>query len=292
MEKHLSFFKFSRFFLLLRKDFMENYRRYIWQFLLLTLFILVANWMRLKSLYTNVGQDWISANFHPNYFQSATTNAVINNAALAIIIVTMLGIADFSSNLNTKGRRIQLLMCPATSFEKFISNLTLLYGKIFVLFPLALLCEELIRVVLLSLFFPTKYIFFADLCGPAVVSNPDLLPLGNPIGIAVLSFFVLGGTIWPKRPAVYTVLFATAIAVVTFFVNYIFAMLCFGDMGSFIQAAASRSNFFMDLFHQHENWIEAHRINLWTYFLYLVSLINLTLAYFRFKEMDINNRFK
>ncbi|MFA6872850.1 MAG: hypothetical protein WCQ86_02555 [Bacteroidaceae bacterium] len=292
MEKHFSFFKFSRFLLLLRKDFMENYRRYIWQFLFLTLFVLVANWMRLRFIYTDVGQDWNSADFYPNYFQSATTDAVINNAALTLAIVTMLGIFDLSSSFNTKGRRIQLLMCPATSFEKFISNLTLLFGKILVLFPLALLFEELIRVVLLSLFFPAKYIFFANLCGPVVVSDPDLLSLGNPIGIAILSFFILGGIIWPNRPVVYTVLFAPAIAVVTFFVGYVFVILCFGDIGSFAQAAETRSNFFFDLFHQHENWIQAHWISLWTCFLYLVSLTNVTLAYFRFKEMDINNRFK
>ncbi len=292
MEKHLSFFNFSRFLLLLRKDFMENYRRYIWQFLVWTLFILVANWMRLNSLYTNIGQDWGSANFYPNYFQSATTSAIPDNVALTLCLVASLGIRDFSSSFNTKGQRVQFLMCPATSFEKFISNLCLFFSKIFVMYPLALLCEELIRVALLSLFFPAKYIFFPAIFGPFLIPSLDSIPLGIAIGFTIISFFILGGIIWPKRPAVYTILFAAAIVVVTFFVDYLFAMLCFGDMGLFIQSAASRSNLFIDLFENHEDWLEAHSLDLSICFLYIVSIANVTLAYFRFKEMDINNRFK
>jgi len=303
MEKHLSFFKFSRFFLLLRKDSMENYRRYIFQFLFLILFLLVSNWFRLRSIYENVDHNLNSWGFLPTDFQHATTRAVLGSIPLVLTGVAIMASLDFSAGFNTKGRRIQFLMYPITSFEKFVSGLCVFLSKFFVILPLALLGEELIRVVLLSLAFPTNYIFFPEFSHlfPLLGANPSEYFLTDSLkaffiavasGIMISSFLILGEIIWPKKGVFYATLSVFGVLIITFFVSYAFARVCFGDIDQFLYAVRLEDNPFINQFIPYKEWIVVHFRTLLSSFLYLVSLVNFMLAYYRFKEMDVNNRFK
>lgn len=130
------YFSFSRLGLVMKRDFMENWKTNLYRFLgPYTIFLLVMWFSSMNMTNFNEFSDIVSATFFSVLFFGGSFTA-------SYVLETM----------NTQQKRTSFLMLPATTFEKFFARFLYVTLGFVVLSTIALLFAEVTRFLLLPLF--------------------------------------------------------------------------------------------------------------------------------------------
>ena len=188
------YFSFSRLGLVMKRDFMENWKTNLYRFLgPYTIFLLVMWFSSMNMTNFNEFSDIVSATFFSVLFFGGSFTA-------SYVLETM----------NTQQKRISFLMLPATSFEKFLARFLYVTLGFVVLSTIALLLAEVTRFLLLPLFdLPDT---FKQSTLPSVWQTIMNVRTFNFNGSGIMesvvgwlfliwihSFFLLGGCRWYKN---------------------------------------------------------------------------------------------
>ena len=130
------YFSFSRLGLVMKRDFMENWKTNLYRFLgPYTIFLLVMWFSSMNMTNFNEFSDIVSVTFFSVLFFGGSFT-------VSYALETM----------NTQQKRISFLMLPATSFEKFFARFLYVTVGFVVLSTIALLLAEVTRFLLLPMF--------------------------------------------------------------------------------------------------------------------------------------------
>ena len=130
------YFSFSRLGLVMKRDFMENWKTNLYRFLgPYTIFLLVMWFSSMNMTNFNEFSDIVSATFFSVLFFGGSFTA-------SYVLETM----------NTQQKRTSFLMLPATTFEKFFARFLYVTLGFVVLSTIALLLAEVTRFLLLPMF--------------------------------------------------------------------------------------------------------------------------------------------
>ena len=130
------YFSFSRLGLVMKRDFMENWKTNLYRFLgPYAAFLLVMSFSSMNMNNFNEFSDIVSGTFFSVLFFGGSFTA-------SYALETM----------NTQQKRISFLMLPATSFEKFFARFLYVTLGFVVLSTIALLLAEVTRFLLIPLF--------------------------------------------------------------------------------------------------------------------------------------------
>ena len=187
------YFSFSCLGLVMKRDFMENWKTNLYRFLgPYTIFLLVMWFSSMNMTNFNEFSDIVSATFFSVLFFGGSFTA-------SYVLETM----------NTQQKRTSFLMLPATTFEKFFARFLYVTLGFVVLSTIALLLAEVTRFLLLPLFdLPDT---FKQSTLPSVwqtIMNVRFNFNGSGIMESVVgwlfliwihSFFLLGGCRWYKN---------------------------------------------------------------------------------------------
>lgn len=188
------YFSFSRLGLVMKRDFMENWKTNLYRFLgPYTIFLLVMWFSSMNMTNFNEFSDIVSATFFSVLFFGGSFTA-------SYALETM----------NTQQKRTSFLMLPATTFEKFFARFLYVTLGFVVLSTIALLLAEVTRFILLPLFdLPDT---FKQSTLPSVWQTIMNVRTFNFNGSGIMesvvgwlfliwihSFFLLGGCRWYKN---------------------------------------------------------------------------------------------
>lgn len=188
------YFSFSRLGLVMKRDFMENWKTNLYRFLgPYTIFLLVMWFSSMNMTNFNEFSDIVSATFFSVLFFGGSFTA-------SYVLETM----------NTQQKRTSFLMLPATTFEKFFARFLYVTLGFVVLSTIALLLAEVTRFLLLPLFdLPDT---FKQSTLPSVWQTIMNVRTFNFNGSGIMesvvgwlfliwihSFFLLGGCRWYKN---------------------------------------------------------------------------------------------
>lgn len=188
------YFSFSRLGLVMKRDFMENWKTNLYRFLgPYTIFLLVMWFSSMNMTNFNEFSDIVSATFFSVLFFGGSFTA-------SYVLETM----------NTQQKRTSFLMLPVTTLEKFFARFLYVTLGFVVLSTIALLLAEVTRFLLLPLFdLPDT---FKQSTLPSVWQTIMNVRTFNFNGSGIMesvvgwlfliwihSFFLLGGCRWYKN---------------------------------------------------------------------------------------------
>lgn len=269
------FFSPERFLLLCKKDLMESWKTMLLRFV--TLYAILA----ILFLYIGYLQYKFPPNseYLKNYYVTATF--ICWGFGCLFASLTM-------ENMGTKIKRISYLMTPATSFEKYISRLILTVVLFIVASILAFKLADYTRVIIYSIRYPEIEIHLANIKGiigndsmQSIIQNWGQFFCGLSIYLFFQSLFVLGSTLWYKKPFIKTLAAGLIIVLAFIVIDGAFIHFAFKD---------GIRDFGNSLGYYSENASQLFSTLNVTVFFSFFTLLNWTLAYFRFKESEIINR--
>ena len=272
-----TFFSLPRFMNLCRKEMVENWR---------------SNVLRMVLMYgvMAVVMVW------NGYFRYRGTYNYQEDPAWIFLLVTFIwalwGFGCLSASftmekMKTKTSRTSMLMVPATPFEKFFSRWFVFTVVFLVIFLISYKLADYTRFIIYSLAYPEEKDFIIPVDLSHLVGERKtyytLCRTGLQFGALlsayffVQSLFVLGSSIWPKNSFLKTFASGTVIAIV-YFLLAVFMSKMFLENGNYYS-----ENVFTGM---SEDTAMSIMIVVGIFF----TLMNWTLAYFRFKESEIVNR--
>ena len=272
-----TFFSLPRFINLCRKEMVENWK---------------SNVLRMVLMYgvMAVVMVW------NGYFRYRGTYNYQEDPAWIFLLVTFIwalwGFGCLSASftmekMKTKTSRTSMLMVPATPFEKFFSRWFVFTVVFLVIFLISYKLADYTRFIIYSLAYPEEKDFIIPVDLSHLVGERKtyytLCRTGLQFGALlsayffVQSLFVLGSSIWPKNSFLKTFASGTVIAIV-YFLLAVFMSKMFLENGNYYS-----ENVFTGM---SEDTAMSIMIVVGIFF----TLMNWTLAYFRFKESEIVNR--
>ena len=202
----------------------------------------------------------------------------------AVVIMGMLGASFVMERMKTKTNRIAVLMTPATMFEKFLSRWLVFTFGFFIVFLIAFKMADWTRVLVYQICYPElgniiSSIPLSHLVGQGpywtAFHDCDHFLLVVSIYFFAHSLFVLGSSIWPKNSYVKTFTALVVIVVIYSVIGVTFAYNLFEGRSGYKVGSD----------------ISDDAVTLWsTVAFFIMSLFNWVVAYFRFKESEIINR--
>lgn len=273
-----TFFSLPRFMNLCRKEMVENWR---------------SNVLRMVLMYgvMAVVMVW-NGYFEYRYWHSGQIEDPAWTFLLVVFIWSLWGFGCLSASftmekMKTKTSRASMLMVPATPFEKFFSRWFVFTVVFLVIFLISYKLADYTRFIIYSLAYPEEKDFIIPVDLSHLVGERKtyytLCRTGLQFGALlsayffVQSLFVLGSSIWPKNSFLKTFASGTVIAIV-YFLLAVFMSKMFLENGNYYS-----ENVFTGM---SEDTAMSIMIVVGIFF----TLMNWTLAYFRFKESEIVNR--
>lgn len=282
-------FNIKRFGLLLKKDFQENFRKYLMRMLTLYgILTIVLVWFSML--------EYDSSRYIANYEVSSS----FYNNLITFTMFLMLGFGCISASflmepMSNKIRRISYLTLPSSMFEKFLSRWLVSVVGFLLVFLVAFWLADATRVLICSIGYPkadVQFIKFDYLVWNGELDSDDgreswkyLFNSGYTLTVAMSfyffmqSLFVLGATFWEKNTFIKT--FSTGFAI---FVSYI--LFCWGVISVIFDKG-------MDGFGRASN--NAFPQNTKAFCMFIMgflffALVNWVIAFFRFKESEVIKR--
>lgn len=269
-----TFFSLPRFMNLCRKEMVESWKQNVLRMVLMYgVMAIVMVW-----------NGYFQYNYVYDHTEDPAWIFLLVVFACALYVFGCLSASFTMEKMKTKTSRIAVLMTPATPFEKFFSRWLIFTFVFLVVFLLTYKLADYTRVLIYSLAYPEKdYITPVDLVH--LVGNADYntlcrtnLEFGvcTAIYFFIQSLFVLGSSIWPKNSFLktFTAVIITGIVYVLTIV-FLKQMLLRNDRSYPSLSGIMSDELFFSL-----------QIGVFAFF----TLLNWTLAYFRFKESEIINR--
>ena len=227
-------FSLSRFCLVLKRDLVENRKRYLGVFFIMFIAFLVYQFIEIKDVF-ELGQVIVLKAGQFQTYEKADYISRFVEGCLPIIygvlsLALMCAAADMSGvPLKSKASSTNYLMMPASNLEKFISRAFINTIMVIAMTCIALLCADLVRMLSLSLLKaemtwgltvsralvawiePLKEIYVGGASGYEIINNEIVRPHWE-MGLAIMavsfvvilslwghSLFILSGCIWRKR---------------------------------------------------------------------------------------------
>ncbi len=204
----------------------------------------------------------------------------------AIVIMGLLSASFIMERMKSKTSRIAVLMTPATMFEKFFSRWLVFTFGFLIVFLIAFILADWTRVLIYSISHPElkNVIASVPLCHLVGEGNnvdywtafktPQLFVLGISIYCYIQSVFVLGSVIWPKNAYIKTFSAVIVLAVIYISIGLLLVK---------ILAEGKTYGF-------HPPISDETLVCLMTVGFFVMAVFDWVLAYFRFKESEIINR--
>ena len=275
-------FSFKRFGLVVKKDFMENQKRYI--LLFLTMLGLMALISVLGSLY------FYSSKIYP-YSYLIHNKALLGWMSLMFLSCGIFFSSSFSMPMNSKLKRIAYLDYPASNLEKYLTRWMITTVGYIIAFFIALWFADSLRVIVCSNVFPDENVMFLDL---SRLTYPDETYKGHylvpkfvlviivSIYFLIQSVFILGSTFWEKATFIKTFTAIGALIGVYVMLNRWAILLFYGDFDGFEKVLNS--------FQLADRFSENQAAIFTSIILSVFTLANWILAYFRINESEIIKR--
>jgi F0F1-type ATP synthase membrane subunit c/vacuolar-type H+-ATPase subunit K len=266
-----NFFSLERYFLLCKKDFKESWKTMLLRFVMV--------YAILTILFVFFSFDQSSNLNEESYLQYYSSSIFLFWGWGCVFASLMMG------EMSTKAKRISYLMTPATVFEKYISRLVIAVVLFIIAFLIAFKMADYTRLAICLIRYPELKFHSLDLIGfighkSLIVNWLDFFYRFS-IYLFFQSLFVLGSTLWYKKPFLKTLAAGAIISLVFVIVDGTLIHFLFKDG-------------IVDFSHSMEYYsFNTHNLfstkTCMTFF-FLVTLFNWTLAYFRFKDSEIINR--
>ncbi len=272
-----NFFNMSRFVRICRKEMIESWR---------------ANLLRVVMMYGILTIAFVWNGYFQYKYLSGSTSVKedpIWSFELIVFIWTILIMGTLSASftmerMKTKTNRIAVLMTPATMFEKFFSRWIIFTFGYLIVFLIAFKLADWTRVLVYSMSYPDLKNIIASTPLSRLVGDDsqywvafrtsENLLLAISFYFFVQSIFVLGSSIWPKNAFVKTFSAIVILAVIYISIGVLLVKI-------FLEHKSGGFN----------DPISGDTIMaLGTAFFFVMAIINWVLAYFRFKESEIINR--
>lgn len=277
-----TFFSMPRFVNLCRKDMVENWRANVLRMVLMYGVMAVIMIWGGASMYTSCAYG-IRGSEDPAW-----------DFLLVLFMWGLFGFGSLSASftmekMKSKTGRLSALMTPATPFEKFFSRWFVSTIVFLVVFLIAYKLADYTRVLIYSLKYPEIGQIAAtplgrllkpdslteDVSGYYFFPSINILLLCISLYFFVQSLFVLGSSVWPKNAFLKT--FAAGIVIVI-----IYVLVAIGLSNLLFDGGRS--------FYFSRDFSEELIANIVTSLAVIMTLVNWTIAYFRFKESEIINR--
>lgn len=274
-----TFFSASRFVSLCRKEMVESWK---------------ANVLRVVMMYGILAIAFV----WNGYFQYLYPESLLKRKELvdpiwvfeliafgwAVVIMGLLSASFIMERMKTKTNRIAMLMIPATMFEKFFSRWLIFTFGFLVAFLIAFKLADWTRVLVYMVSYPELKEIIASvplsqIVGPGnwtIFSDNETFLLGISIYLFAQSLFVLGSSIWPKNAFVKTLSAIIVIAIIYVSVGAMLTKVLIESRGGYSGINEKISDETMMLIS--------------TIAFFALTLFNWVVAYFRFKESEIINR--
>lgn len=277
-------FNIKRFGLVLRKDFMENLKRYA------LLFLTMFGMMAIVSII-------MTRNYCHDFGNSIHYNSAAHNVSLltffsfTFLAGGLLFASTFMTPMNSKLKRLSFLISPSSNFEKFFSRWIIVTIGYILAFFVAMWMADALRVAVIAARFPNLEINFLDLTKliyPDNTYNEKYMMPKEIFTISVFfyflfqSLFLLGATFWEKSSFVKTFV---AISVIIF----AYIMLC---RWTILLSYEDGLNAFGRVFNSFRPDLmdENKALLLVRVVLSVFTLTHWILAFFRFRESGIIKR--
>ena len=184
-------FSFSRFGRVLKRDLVENRKRY-----LTALFIFFVALLGFQLAQVN---DYLlhssrieGIDFFNNYIDTVT---IFFYFVLALALCC--AVSEISFVMKTKGKAMNYLMLPATNLEKFLSRVLIAIVAVFIMAFVALFLSDVMRMLILPAFDDEYVGELYRFAFPQVISN-----LGDPF----FAIYEEGGIVWGDKDGLYTII--------------------------------------------------------------------------------------
>lgn len=275
-----TFFSMSRFVSLCRKEMVESWK---------------ANMLRVVLMYGIMAIAFVwNGYFQYNYperllHRGATTDPAWTFVLIiflwAVIIMGLLSASFIMERMKSKTNRIAMLMTPATMFEKFFSRWLVFTFGFLIVFLIAFKLADWTRVLVYMVSYPElKDIIAATplshLLGDTneywtAFQTREGFMLGVSVYFFAQSLFILGSAIWPKNAFVKTFSAIVIISIVYVLVGVTLTKIVYESRG---------------IHGVNQSMSDDMMMNLSIVFFFVLSIFNWVVAYFRFKESEIINR--
>ncbi len=264
-------FSFPRFRKLLATDLTANVKQYsLWLGLIVGIIaaLVVIAIMSNTDTITNTKYFYYSVSF-----SDPVAAFMIFIFYFGLFITTAIAASLTMHNFAEKGSRINALMLPATQLEKFLSRWLIFVPGFLAIYLLSFQVIEWIRVVAEMAIFGSdaniKSINVITLLLPDDIDGPVVI-----LGLMIVqSVFLLGSTIWPKNSMVKTV---CAIGIISLAMT-IFHILCIQML------LGTGSSYSLNLTDAQEEFLAWATVC-------LLTLANYIIAYYRYKEIELIQR--
>lgn len=274
-----TFFSAPRFVSLCRKEMVESWK---------------ANLLRFVMMYGIMAIAFV----WNGYFQYNHPEGLINRGITqdpiwtfelgafvwALVIMGLLSASFIMERMKSKTNRIAMLMTPATMFEKFFSRWLVFTFGFLIVFLIAFKLADWTRVAVYMVSYPElKDIItstpLSHLVGKGqfwtVFDDCNYFMLGVSAYFFAQSLFVLGSSIWPKNSFVKTFSAIVVVAIIYIAIGSALAKILFEARG--VRGVNQD--------------ISDEAMTLWTTIIFFgMAIFNWVVAYFRFKESEIINR--
>lgn len=276
----------KRLGMVFRKDFLENGKWYLLLFLTMTGILGVILIWRSFFLYNGI-------------MEGNDTDVNLGLSIYTLFLLPVFGILFASTMMkpmNNKVKRISYLINPSSNFEKYISRWMIVTIGYFIAFFISLWIVDAIRVGICSVRYPELDIHFLNLSKiiyPGEGGSPAnyLFSNANHFSIALCAYlffqsiFILGATFWEKATFIKTFSACVIITIVFVLICRWTILLAYGDFNTFFNVLNSFEP------QMNKDSVEKNVFTNAASVLFVCTLINWTLAFFRFRESEIIKRF-
>lgn len=284
-------FDFKRFGLVIEKDIQERSKHY------LLLFVLMLGVIAVVS--TLITYTYFYSPVQLNEMELLE----LNNRLIIVILIffAVLGCIIASTimePMNSKVKKISFLSFPASDFEKFLSRWLIVTVGYVLLFIIAVFVADALRVGFCSLIFtrsPIPWIDWTFIAGhndtvyysSFVFSEVYYLHLAFSIFLFSQSLYVLGATFWPRFSFIKTYFAKQVLGVLFLVFCYIAIVVSYDKIDDFFNV--------LDYFQASSPDLRLVQtksiVSAVSAVLYGSTILNWGLAFMRFKESEIINRF-
>lgn len=274
-----TFFSAPRFVNLCRKEMVESWKANLLRFVMMYGIMAIAF----------VWNGYFQYNYPEGLINRGITQDPIWTFELgafiwALVIMGLLSASFIMERMKSKTNRIAMLMTPATMFEKFFSRWLVFTFGFLIVFLIAFKLADWTRVTVYMISYPELKGIIAStplshLVGKeqfwTVFDDCNYFMLGVSAYFFVQSLFVLGSSIWPKNSFVKTFSAIVVVAIIYIAIGSALAKILFEARGV----------------HGVNQDISDEAMTLWTTIIFFgMAIFNWVVAYFRFKESEIINR--
>lgn len=280
-------FYIKRFALLMKKECMENWRHYFFNFFSLFGIMGFIMFRNTYEFYEYILND------NPGSDPQLLNANLLIVACVFFLVYGLFFAASTMDVMKVKTMRISYLMLPASNFEKFFSRWLITTVVYVVAFFLILFVVDMARVACFSLLYPGLDIIsldFSRLAYPGdgdsfyyVFDSKSLFILLIALYSLAQSIIILGTTFWQKLSLVKTFGATMLIAISYFFI-------CRWTILAFYHGSIDLFGNVLGSFHVHERISENQAFTFLAALLFLFTIVNWTISYFRFKESEIIER--